>query len=190
MVMSLIAVTALAAQCAPSVAPQTLLAVVRVESGFDPLAIGVNGPQRTQLHPGTVAEATTTAERLISQGVSIDLGLGQINSKTLSALGLTVSDAFDPCSNLEGVRPRVAGRLCNHFSRDAGAGPRRPQGALNLQHRADRPRIAQRLRGQGDGGGRLNTHRSSPVLDAKASPTGLGRFRSIGDPRVVRPHAR
>ena len=101
MVMSFIAIAALAAQCAPSVAPSTLLAVVRVESGFDPLAIGVNGSKPTQLHPGTAAEATTTAERLISQGLSIDLGLGQINSKNLSALGLTVSDAFDPCSNLE-----------------------------------------------------------------------------------------
>jgi type IV secretion system protein VirB1 len=101
MVMSLIAVTALAAQCAPSVAPQTLLAVVRVESGFDPLAIGVNGPQRTQLHPATAAEARATAERLISQGLSVDLGLGQINSKNLSALGLSVSGAFDACSNLE-----------------------------------------------------------------------------------------
>ena len=101
MVMSLISVAALAAQCAPSVASPTLLAVVRVESGFDPLAIGVNGPQRTQFHPGTAAEARTTAERLISQGVSVDLGLGQINSKNLSALGLTVSDAFDACTNLE-----------------------------------------------------------------------------------------
>lgn len=100
MVLSLLAVTALATQCAPSVAPQTLLAVVRVESGFDPLAIGVNGPQRAQIHPATVAEATTTAGRLIDQGLSVDLGLGQINSKNLSALGLTVSDAFDPCRNL------------------------------------------------------------------------------------------
>ena len=76
MVMSLIAATALAVQCAPWVAPQTLLAVVRVESGFDPLAIGVNGAQRTQLHPGTAEEATATAERLINQGLSVDLGLG------------------------------------------------------------------------------------------------------------------
>ena len=101
MVMSLIAATALAVQCAPRVAPQTLLAVVRVESGFDPLAIGVNGAQRTQLHPGTAEEATATAEQLINQGLSVDLGLGQINSKNLSALGLSVSNAFDACSNLE-----------------------------------------------------------------------------------------
>lgn len=100
MVMSLIAVTALAAQCAPSVAPQTLLAVVRVESGFDPLAIGVNGPKRAQLHPATAAEATAIAMRLIGQGQSIDLGLGQINSKNLSVLGMTISDAFDACRNL------------------------------------------------------------------------------------------
>src|SRR5687767_2128026 len=37
-------VLALAAQCAPGVAPSTLLAVARAESALDPFAIGVNGP--------------------------------------------------------------------------------------------------------------------------------------------------
>lgn len=100
MVMSLLAFSALAAQCAPSVAPQTLFAVARVESGLDPLAIGVNGRQRAQLHPASGAEAAATAERLISQGLSVDLGLSQINSRNLPALRLTISDAFDPCRNL------------------------------------------------------------------------------------------
>lgn len=100
MVVSLLAVTALAAQCAPPIAPQTLLAVVRVESGFDPLAIGINGQHRLELHPRSLEEATSTARRFIDQGESIDLGLGQINSRNLAALGLTIRDAFDPCRNL------------------------------------------------------------------------------------------
>ena len=36
----------LAMQCAPMVAPLTMAAIVKTESGFNPLAIGVNGGAR------------------------------------------------------------------------------------------------------------------------------------------------
>jgi type IV secretion system protein VirB1 len=91
---------ALALQCAPGVAPATMLAVVRVESAFDPLAIGVNGPRPARLTPVNKAAAVEKAQALIASGASVDLGLGQINSKDLGWLGLSVADAFDPCSNL------------------------------------------------------------------------------------------
>ena len=100
MVMSLIAVTALAAQCAPAVAPQTLLAVVRVESGFDPLALHINGPVRLRFAPKTAAQAARWSDWLIRRGYSVDMGLMQINSRNLAALHLTPADAFDPCRNL------------------------------------------------------------------------------------------
>lgn len=103
----------LAARCAPSVHPATLAAVVRQESRFNPLAIGVNGSPSVRVKAQTVEEAVKTAERLISQGRSIDLGLGQINSANLEWLGLSVRDAFDPCLNL-----RAAGRvLTENFMR-------------------------------------------------------------------------
>ena len=47
----------LAAQCAPTVAPETLLSVVQVESGFNPLAIGVNGKPRVIVTASTPADA-------------------------------------------------------------------------------------------------------------------------------------
>ena len=100
MPMSLLQMQNLAAVCAPAVAPQTLAAVVEVESGFEPLAIGVNGRPPTRLLFGVKADAVTKAERLIADGASVDLGLSQINSKNLAGLGLSVSDAFDPCLNL------------------------------------------------------------------------------------------
>lgn len=90
----------LAAHCAPNVAPQTLLAVAQVESGFDPFAIGVNGPSPYRLRPRSAAEAIRWADALLEKGQSIDLGLAQINSRTLNTLGLKVRDAFLPCSNL------------------------------------------------------------------------------------------
>lgn len=96
-----VAVTALAAACSPAVAPSTLAAVAKVESGFDPLAIGVNGVQRRQVHPANLGEAILTASRLLREGQSIDLGLAQINSGNLGRLGLSVERAFDACANLE-----------------------------------------------------------------------------------------
>jgi type IV secretion system protein VirB1 len=98
--LDLAAFLALAPVCAPSVAPQTLLAVARVESGLDPLAVGVNGPRSRQLSYADPVDAVRAARALIAAGENIDLGLGQINSKNLAPLGLTVEDAFDPCRNL------------------------------------------------------------------------------------------
>lgn len=100
MVLALSVLLGLAQACAPQVAPQTLLSVVRAESGFDPLVVAVNGPAREVLHPASPQAATATASRLIAQGRSVDLGLGQINNRNLAPLGLTVAAAFDPCRNL------------------------------------------------------------------------------------------
>lgn len=90
----------LAAQCAPQVAPATLLAVTRAESGLDPLAIGVNGVNVTRPRPRTRAAAVHAAKTLVAKGHDIDLGLGQINVRNLRRLGLSLETAFDPCRNL------------------------------------------------------------------------------------------
>ena len=90
----------LAAQCAPAVAAETLLSVVQVESGFDPLAIGLNGRPRVTVTASNLADAAAKASALIAAGRSVDLGLAQINSRNLGWLGLSVEAAFDPCRNL------------------------------------------------------------------------------------------
>ncbi len=99
--LSLAAALALAAQCAPSVAPETLLSVVQVESRFEPLAIGVNGAPRVTVTPASAPEAVASAERLIAAGRSVDLGLAQINSRNLGWLGLSLAEVFEPCTNLK-----------------------------------------------------------------------------------------
>lgn len=100
MALTLAAALALAAQCAPAVAPETLLSVVQVESRFEPLAIGVNGVPRITVEPTSVDDAVAKAAALIKAGRNIDLGLAQINSKNLSWLGLSLADVFEPCTNL------------------------------------------------------------------------------------------
>lgn len=74
--------------------------LVRAESSFKRFAIGVNGANRRSYNPGSREEAAQIARDLIAQGQSIDMGLGQINSKNLEWLNLTVETVFDSCANL------------------------------------------------------------------------------------------
>lgn len=100
MILSLEQMEGLAAACAPSVAVETLLSVAKVESGFNPLAIGVNGKPAITVRAKSKGEAIARASGLIKAGRSVDLGVAQINSRNLQWLGLSVEAAFDPCRNL------------------------------------------------------------------------------------------
>ncbi len=91
---------ALALACAPFVAPTTMAALVRAESGFHPLTIGVNNGAPLGREPQSPGEAKTLARTLLARGFNLDLGLAQINSANLSRLGLSLDTVFDPCRNL------------------------------------------------------------------------------------------
>lgn len=93
------AILALASQCAPSVAPETVLAIVQTESSGDPFALNVNGG-RQPARQNNAADAAATAQRFVAAGYSVDLGLGQINSRNMRWLGLTWETVFDPCTNV------------------------------------------------------------------------------------------
>lgn len=90
----------LVVQCAPQVAPVTMMAIVKIESGGNPYALNVNGSQRLARQPKSKAEALAWSEWLISRGYSIDMGLTQVNSANLSKLRTNVRAMFDPCANL------------------------------------------------------------------------------------------
>ena len=99
--LDLAALLALSAQCAPAVAPATLVSIMDVESRFDPLAIGVNSGPRPIRRARDASDAASIARSLIKAGRSVDLGIGQINSANLVWLGLSIEDAFEPCANLQ-----------------------------------------------------------------------------------------
>jgi len=97
-----------------------MVAIIRTESGFNPLALHVNGDFRLPAAPRTVAAATGWAEWLIQRGYSVDMGLMQINSRNLGMLHMTVAEAFDPCRNLSaGARILTA----NYLQAAKAAGP-------------------------------------------------------------------
>lgn len=90
----------LIAQCAPNVAPTTMMAIIKVESAGNPLAMNVNGKQRLARQPATALEAAAWSWWLIQRGYSVDLGLAQVNSRNLARLGLPPEAMFDPCYNI------------------------------------------------------------------------------------------
>jgi type IV secretion system protein VirB1 len=89
----------LAQQCAPTVHPTTLSAVVRTESGFNPYAIGVVGGHLVR-QPRTLEEAVATAKALDAHHINFSMGLGQVNKSNLTKYGLTYDTVFDVCKNL------------------------------------------------------------------------------------------
>lgn len=99
MTLQALAFTALMARCAPNVAPSTMAAIVRVESGGDPLAIGDNTTSRSY-YPSDRASAEALAARLLEARHSLDLGIAQIDSTNFAGFGVDVHTIFDPCVNL------------------------------------------------------------------------------------------
>lgn len=102
------------------VAPETVDAVIQVESGGNPLAVNVNGlPRSLRIpKPSNLDEAAQIAEAFIEAGYTVDMGLMQINSRNLGPLGLSVRSVFDPhinmragCSILAGNYDRAVGRF-------------------------------------------------------------------------------
>jgi type IV secretion system protein VirB1 len=112
--------------CAANVAPVTLETVVGVESQGDPLAILDNRTHRSwHLHdPG---QAIALAQRLVAARHRVDIGLMQVDSDNLPALGLSVAQAFDRCTNV-----RAGGTILT--ADYAAARQRWGEGQIALQH--------------------------------------------------------
>ncbi|GAB0114829.1 lytic transglycosylase domain-containing protein [Acidisoma sp. C75] len=89
------------AACPPGPFPEpTVAAIIAVESGGDPWAVHVNGLAAAVPHPPNASAATAEALHWIAAGYTVDLGLMQVNSANLAALGVTVADMFEPCRNI------------------------------------------------------------------------------------------
>jgi type IV secretion system protein VirB1 len=88
-----------AQRCAPQVDPHTMAAIVSVESGYNPFAIGVVGGHLVR-QPRTLDEALSTVEMLKLRDYNFSLGLAQINRHNLARLNESVTSIFEPCANL------------------------------------------------------------------------------------------
>lgn len=101
MALAISAFLALAAQCAPAVAPATLLRLASHESSLNPYAIAVVG-RALPRQPQSLDEAMAIANRLANEGASFSVGLGQINSQHFKADDpQELTSLFEPCRNLQ-----------------------------------------------------------------------------------------
>src|SRR3954451_11843833 len=92
----------LAERCAPSAEPRLLAGLVQRASGYEPLAIrfddGPGGPMK--LLGSSKAEAIQLASELVIAGHRVRVGLAGIDTRDLDKLGVSLADAFEPCSHL------------------------------------------------------------------------------------------
>ena len=122
--------------CAPNVAPITLQAIIEVESGGNPLALNINGVRLRPPLTRDAKEAARLAESYIARGYSVDIGLMQLNSRNLAALGTTVEQVLDPCTN---IRAAAAILTANYAeaARTRGDGQSALQAALSAYNTGD-----------------------------------------------------
>src|SRR5687767_6131610 len=93
--------------------------VVRVESSYNPYAIGVVGG-RLLRKPKNLAEALATVRMLESRGYNFSLGLAQVNRYNLSKYGLdSYEKAFQTCPNLQ-AGSRILAECYNRAGKDWG----------------------------------------------------------------------
>ena len=120
------------ATCGPWVHPDTIAAVVAVESGGHPWAIGT---PHGAYFPRTRGEATRVLARSLRSESSVDIGLMQINSQWLPD--------FTSRRNVCSIRASTCG-LAQPFSRRTSSTPRAPV-ARCLRRSLRRSRLQQRL---------------------------------------------
>ena len=103
----------LAQSCAANVPVSTLEAIARTESALYPYALSINRPHQLarrqgwnratitlERQPTSLEEAIAWTKWLLGQGITVSIGLLQVNSEHAAHLHLTAEQLFDPCTNL------------------------------------------------------------------------------------------
>ena len=103
----------LAQSCAADVPVSTLEAIAGTESALYPYALSINRPHQLahrqgwnrgtitlERQPASLEEAIAWTHWLFAQGITVSIGLLQVNSEHAALLHLTPEQLFDPCTNL------------------------------------------------------------------------------------------
>jgi type IV secretion system protein VirB1 len=99
--------------CAPHAAPNTMLAVATTESALHPYAISVNRPKQIARvigmpnrqiqfarQPRSKQEAIQWMRWLLNHGVTVSVGLLQVNTENAGLFHLGPVQLFEPCTNI------------------------------------------------------------------------------------------
>jgi len=129
----------LAERCAPDAPLATLRSIVTVESAFQPYALSLNyssalgrslgrgtGAVVLSRQPANLAEALRWSRWFLANGLSVSIGLMQVNSEHLTEARVSLEKAFDPCWNL-----RLGWVVFNRKYQEASAVLGRGQAAMH-----------------------------------------------------------
>lgn len=97
----MIDLTQLIDQCVNPKHKTVMQAIVKVESGGKPLAIGLNKGFKLQYQAKDTAQAKSWVDYLEKNNYNFDVGIGQVNIKNIHNYGYKASDLLDPCLNLK-----------------------------------------------------------------------------------------
>lgn len=86
-----------AASQSVGVPQNVIIAIAKVESGFNPWALNIEG---RSYHFDTKAGAVAKADEALKAGQSFDVGLMQINNWWLKRFNIPLADAFNPETNI------------------------------------------------------------------------------------------
>jgi type IV secretion system protein VirB1 len=86
--------------CAPNVAPKTMLTIIKTESNGNPYIINDN-TNKVTYRPKDKEEAINISFILLKMKHNLDLGLMQINSTNAKKMHLTLNNLFNPCDNIK-----------------------------------------------------------------------------------------
>ena len=171
----------LARTCAPLVAPDTLAGVVSLESRFAPFNIRINSDKPLKRQPTTKAEAIEIATSLATERHDIQLGLGGVGVEELRKLKLSISDAFDPCLNLQATATLLDGYY--RLAVKAGADPARAeQVMLQSYYGRDDPSVGAMVKY--DDRVRREIKRLGPII-ARLTIGDTGEGRGPDDPTEI-----
>ncbi len=173
----------LAQTCAPFVASETLAGVVSLESRFAPFNIRINSGRPLKTQPASKAEAIEIATSLATAHHDIQLGLGGIGVEELQKLKLSISDAFDPCLNLQATATLLDGYY--RLAVKAGADPARAEEVmLQSYYGRDDPSVGAMV--NYDDQVRREIKRLGPTI-ARLTITDAGEGRGNDDPVATAP---
>lgn len=173
----------LAQTCAPFVASETLAGVVSLESRFAPFNIRINSGRPLKTQPASKAEAIEIATSLVAEHHDIQLGLGGIGVEELQRLKLSISDALDPCLNLQATATLLDGYY--RLAIKVGADPTRAeQVMLQSYYGRDDPSVGAMV--NYDEQVRREIKRLGPTI-AQLTITETGEGRGIDEPAASDP---
>src|SRR5690349_13167662 len=142
---------ALAERCATPIAePRPVAALVRRASDYEPLTIqfddGPGGPMK--LLGSSKADAIQLASELVIAGHRVRVGLAGIDTRDLDRLGVSLAEAFEPCSHIRAAarlmseNPAQLMRPSSAPARDEARQHASPLSTPDLKHlRADPPSL-------------------------------------------------